>query len=447
VHGLQPARALLALRTELLDGTAALTALALRLMNEHPWDPMLMAFGTLHRGGHKLWDGSNLRAAPGEAEAEQLAGALRDLYVACDRAIGRLIEAAAPEVTVVVFSLHGMGPNTSRTAVLPLLLDLVLKGHAGVGPAKPRRQAVLSGLRERVPDAWRGALKRRLPVAARDQLSTFWRLNGIDWSTTAAVSLMSDLHGYIRVNRRGREAQGIVEPGRNFEAFRDRIAAGLESFVDADTGEPVVARSIRPDDELAPGARSASLPDLLVRWSDTPACRHRALRSPGLGSVRWPTPGLHPDGRSGNHRFEGFLLGAGPGLQGALDLPAADFSDLAPTMGRSSGWRPIRPWSGDLCSPGDRSRHALTRTTSTERRARPAFPVIGDDAGFGAEPQQQSPEKRRVEGPETTKSYPGRGSTRGVVWWSRGESNPRPLECDSSALPTELRPRPAPTVW
>src|SRR6266478_1323713 len=24
--------------------------------------------------------------------------------------------------------------------------------------------------------------------------------------------------------------------------------------------------------------------------------------------------------------------------------------------------------------------------------------------------------------------------------WSRGESNPRPLECDSSALPIELRP-------
>ena len=26
------------------------------------------------------------------------------------------------------------------------------------------------------------------------------------------------------------------------------------------------------------------------------------------------------------------------------------------------------------------------------------------------------------------------------IKWSRGESNPRPLECDSSALPTELRP-------
>src|SRR6516165_3323024 len=31
-------------------------------------------------------------------------------------------------------------------------------------------------------------------------------------------------------------------------------------------------------------------------------------------------------------------------------------------------------------------------------------------------------------------------------WWSQGESNPRPLECHSSALPTELWPRPG-TVW
>ena len=28
-----------------------------------------------------------------------------------------------------------------------------------------------------------------------------------------------------------------------------------------------------------------------------------------------------------------------------------------------------------------------------------------------------------------------------VIWWSQGESNPRPLECHSSALPTELWPR------
>jgi hypothetical protein len=39
------------------------------------------------------------------------------------------------------------------------------------------------------------------------------------------------------------------------------------------------------------------------------------------------------------------------------------------------------------------------------------------------------------------KVYDGR--RRGVKtwgWWSQGESNPRPLECHSSALPTELWP-------
>ena len=30
-------------------------------------------------------------------------------------------------------------------------------------------------------------------------------------------------------------------------------------------------------------------------------------------------------------------------------------------------------------------------------------------------------------------------ATRGCVWWTRGDSNPWPRECDSRALPAELR--------
>src|SRR5262245_39805550 len=39
---------------------------------------------------------------------------------------------------------------------------------------------------------------------------------------------------------------------------------------------------------------------------------------------------------------------------------------------------------------------------------------------------------------------PGRCGSEG--WWSQGESNPRPLECHSSALPTELWPRQVPPI-
>jgi predicted AlkP superfamily phosphohydrolase/phosphomutase len=347
VHGLQSAPALLRLRAELLEATSGLGALAERLMRERPWDLFLVVFGAVHRGGHKLWDASNVRGEPDAAEAEKLEGALRDVYVACDRALGRLIEIAGADVSVLVFSVHGMGPNTSRTAILPLLLERILDCGNGAGPSPRRAKAALSALRERVPDAWRGPLKRQLPVAVQDRLSTFWRLNGIDWSSTAAISLIADLHGYIRINRRGREALGIVEPGHGFDALCRRIAAGLESFVDAETGAPVVSQVLRAEEALAPGLRSSALPDLLVRWSETPACRHRVLHSPKLGSVPWPVPGRHPDGRSGNHRGQGFLLGAG---QACRERPSRA-KRTSPTSPRPcapcSGCRPIRPWSAD----------------------------------------------------------------------------------------------------
>ena len=63
---------------------------------------------------------------------------------------------------------------------------------------------------------------------------------------------------------------------------------------------------------------------------------------------------------------------------------------------------------------------------STRRRTRRddarAAPGVPGDAGQRA--------------PATLAREPGAAET----WWSRWESNPRPLECHSSALPTELRP-------
>ena len=66
---------------------------------------------------------------------------------------------------------------------------------------------------------------------------------------------------------------------------------------------------------------------------------------------------------------------------------------------------------------------------------------LGEGGGFGGHPslwtgvaiQHIVAEKSGLP-PEALERFQSEG------WWSRGESNPRPLECDSSALPTELRP-------
>jgi hypothetical protein len=138
-----------------------------------------------------------------------------------------------------------------------------------------------------VPVEWRSAVKQRLPADWQDGLSRFWRgVDARDWSSTRAFALMGDLQALVQINLRGREAQGIVEPGREYEVLCDRISEGLSSFRDADTGEPVVAQIARGD-TLYPDARyDVGIPDLIIRWPESPALHHRAVVSERFGTLR-----------------------------------------------------------------------------------------------------------------------------------------------------------------
>jgi predicted AlkP superfamily phosphohydrolase/phosphomutase len=110
------------------------------------------------------------------------------------------------------------------------------------------------------------------------------------------------------------------------------IAEGLKTFVDANTGEGIIESVVRSDQIFPQGSRRNNLPDLLVRWTASPAANHQKLVSSRYGSVLWPTPGRNPDGRSGNHRPEGFLLAVGECIQPYSKIEKASILDLAPTV-------------------------------------------------------------------------------------------------------------------
>ena len=57
--------------------------------------------------------------------------------------------------------------------------------------------------------------------------------------------------------------------------------------------------------------------------------------------------------------------------------------------------------------------------------------LLGDELGIAVRVSCWSPRRKRFYSEAPKRFY----------WWSQGESNPRPLECHSSALPTELWPR------
>jgi predicted AlkP superfamily phosphohydrolase/phosphomutase len=322
---------LLGVRDQCIRTTEMVAELGMTLMEEKPWDLFLIGFAAVHRGGHQLWDLTGVTGEIPPDQVNEVEDSLKQVYIACDRAIGRLIEKAGRDTTVLVFSLHGMGPNASRSDLLREMLKRILADDDRADdPAPATRQS--QRLRALLPIRFRSWVKNRLPIAVQDRLTLFWRTGGIDWSTTRAFAAFCDLDGYIRINLKGREAQGIVEPGREYQDLCDLIANGLRTFVDEDTGEPIVDRVGYLDTIYPTGSMRKHLPDLMIHWVNNSASAHRRIVSPRYGAIPWPTPGSHPQGRSGNHLPTGFVFARSGSIPAGSAIENADILDLAPSV-------------------------------------------------------------------------------------------------------------------
>jgi predicted AlkP superfamily phosphohydrolase/phosphomutase len=146
----------------------------------------------------------------------------------------------------------------------------------------------------------------------------------LDWQRTRAFSLPSDMTAYLRINLKGREPEGIVTAGREYEAVCDELTDAFGSLTHAGSGAPAVERVVRVDRQLGRPAEG-SLPDLCVVWADTETLSR--LRLGDQHTVDAPAG----DVRTGQHRHVGFLIGAGPGIDADREESSANLLDLAPT--------------------------------------------------------------------------------------------------------------------
>jgi predicted AlkP superfamily phosphohydrolase/phosphomutase len=315
------------IRDELVNSITRTTGVAIDLLQQQPWDLFLMAISATHRGGHRLWDLSSINQTIPAAQRADLENALQTVYQSADAAVGRLISAAGPDTRVVVYAVHGMGANTSYSEILPQMLARILGQETETSLDLSRR------VRDAIPLAWRQSIKHALPFVLQDKLTAHWRMAQSDWQQTQGLTVVADNQGYIRINLRGREAAGIVEPGAEYDQLCDKIIAGLSSFVDSESGQPVVKAVARSADVIEPGARSHLLPDIIVRWSQETRHWRRAITSPAFGIIEWPTPGQLPDGRSGNHHNRGFWLSGSP-LASPSQTATRPYHtiDIAPTV-------------------------------------------------------------------------------------------------------------------
>jgi len=150
----------------------------------------------------------------------------------------------------------------------------------------------------------------------------------VDWSRTRAYALGDT--GAIFLNVAGREPQGVVPPGREYERAREELAAALLALRDPGDGRPVVERVYRRE-ELYSGAQFEALPDLHVclrYYAYRVVLHHHGEKGRYFG---------RPEARkalydTGSHRREGIFLAAGPSFARGRELSAANLLDVLPTV-------------------------------------------------------------------------------------------------------------------
>jgi predicted AlkP superfamily phosphohydrolase/phosphomutase len=333
-HGRSP-RAYRRLRDRLLAGVRQRGRLLRRLLAREDWDLFFGAFSETHCAGHHFWHFQDPRHPLHDPrDRHGLASAIRDIYRAVDDEVGRLTALAGPDSHVIVFSSHGMAPQFHGRDLIPALLDLWgLSGPPVPGRAAGRGEArvevrpdLVQRLKDRVPMALQYYVKARLP--ARLERTAICRVMGskaLDPRAQVRQVPSNDLNPAFRVSLRGRDENGVVEPGAELESILAFLEARLRELVNPATGAPAIRSISRPRDTHK-GAHAAILPDLCAMWAGDAWIGE--LHSPGYGSVA----GDHHDLRTGGHDTTGLITMRTPGFVDESRGAPPNAKDLGPTV-------------------------------------------------------------------------------------------------------------------
>jgi predicted AlkP superfamily phosphohydrolase/phosphomutase len=302
VFGQPTPASLLDLRRRLLAATERVPDLARYYLRRDSYDLVWVNLLSGHLGGHMFWDMSNLDGRSLDDETRALfESTLEEIYIRMDHAFGEIL-AELPGADVLVCAPMGMGVNMSRVDLLPGMLDAVLSGNGGPHEHS-RSERFLWNLRARVPLKVRAAVAATLHTSATRELTMRLSSLGVDWSETPIFMLPSDHFAQLRLNVRGRERDGVLSREEADELV-DRVREGLVSFREPD-GTQTVAAVERTRDVMPDGPFMDMLPDVVVRWSDTPSNGIEHVSSPQHGIVTRPGRG---SGRSGAHTVRGWML-------------------------------------------------------------------------------------------------------------------------------------------
>jgi predicted AlkP superfamily phosphohydrolase/phosphomutase len=317
------------------------------LLHRQPWDLFVAEFQHSDTISHIMWKhmedkGEGLP----ESVREVAANAIRECYRDLDAKVGELIQEAGDGTHVMVMSDHGHG---RLKYVFSMNTWLLQKGYIQLKrDSRTRFKYLLYRLGFTPALGFR--LLHALRVAGRMQAvgrsakgTTKGRLKGlllsvqdVDWSRTRAYSA-----GYgspIFINLKGRQPDGSVKPGKEYDSVVDQLIADLKAVKERGSDSLLFSEFHRRD-EIFSGPFIDRAPDLVVLaknpefhtagwkefdedpWQSSLGDENSKMRL--MFQMRVPY--------TGNHRMDGILFFAGPGIRTKTELSGVSIVDIAPT--------------------------------------------------------------------------------------------------------------------
>ncbi len=180
-------------------------------LDNTPWRLFVGVIESTDRVQHMMWRLIDPTSPMYDsALAAKYGDSIERVYQRCDEFVGEVMKRVGPDVPILIVSDHGFHSFRESVNLNTWLVQngyMVLHGQAG-GP-------------KTLADLFGGG--------------QFWE--NVDWSKTRAYAMGL---GQIYINLKGREGQGIVEPGADYQQLVDEISRKLLTFTDPKTGAPVV---------------------------------------------------------------------------------------------------------------------------------------------------------------------------------------------------------------
>lgn len=281
--------------------------------DKYGWDVMMILFKLVDNLQHKAWKYLD----PATRECNPLRAAMAaDCFTELDKVIAQLVEYADKhQATVLIMSDHGHGSLDGKAQPNLLLRRWgYLKLRSPIVRARRRTSHIYNRVTQKKGGrfAVQNGLERELAV---------------DWTKTRACVIHAGIYGFLYLNLKGRQADGIVQPA-DYERTRDEIREKLLAVEQRDRQGRLmrIFPEVHKPEELYKCSRddNESLPDLLL----VPAPGLAVVRKiRGHSTVRWSSPSR----MEGTHRVEGILIACGPHVRKGHTI-SADIADVTPTL-------------------------------------------------------------------------------------------------------------------